>query len=55
MSECTVSRMTSYMNDLNIPDMPAEEAWDKLKLADQEKDVHDINNYILAYAKVRQP
>jgi len=50
-AECTVSRMTAYIDGLGIPDMPADDAWKMLEAADADKDVDDIRTAMLAYAK----
>ncbi|TKA63859.1 hypothetical protein B0A55_10704 [Friedmanniomyces simplex] len=51
-SECTVSRMTAYIDSLNIEELPPDVAWKALEAADQDRDVDDIKRAILAYAKV---
>lgn len=42
------------MRDLSdVKDMPAEEAWNKLKKADVKRDVHDIREVISCDAALR--
>ncbi|KAK5112715.1 hypothetical protein LTR62_003813 [Meristemomyces frigidus] len=50
-SECSVNRMIAAYNDMGIEDLSADDAWLKLQVADEEKDVTDIKAYMLSYAK----
>lgn len=43
--------MTSNFNDLNIKDMEAGDAWDKLVKADEMKDVDEIKEVSCTYIK----
>lgn len=48
---CSVNRVFLDLASLGIKDLPIEEAWEMLEKADKERDVDEIKQYILSYAK----
>lgn len=50
-AECSANRLFANFGKLSVQDLSVEEAWKMLEVADAAKDVDDIKEGIIAYAK----